>query len=86
MAGTRSGPRGQCQLGNVSYEDGPLAGKMLKFLTLFGVISQKLRIKKSSPDKRFFVAFNCDNFLINQSKHVFWLLKRTVSLKCRRFF
>ena len=31
MAGTRSGPRGQCQLGNVSYEDGPLAGNIINF-------------------------------------------------------
>ena len=30
------------------------------------------------------IAYNCDYFLIDQFKHVFWVLKRTVS--SRRFF
>ena len=36
------------------------------------------------PVKQKFSAWNCNYFLIHQFKHVFWVFKRTVSL--RRFF
>ena len=36
------------------------------------------------PDKESLLAENCKYFLTHQFKHVFWVLKRTVSL--RRFF
>ena len=36
------------------------------------------------PDKDSLCPLNCINFLTHQFKHVFWVLKRTVSL--RRFF
>ena len=36
------------------------------------------------PVKQNNLAYNCDYFLIHQLKHVFWVLKRTIS--SRRFF
>ena len=36
------------------------------------------------PDKEILLALICNYFLTYQLKHVFWVLKRTVSL--RRFF
>ena len=36
------------------------------------------------PIKQKYLALKCDYFLIHRLKHVFWVLKRTVSL--RRFF
>ena len=37
-----------------------------------------------NPDKESLRALNCDYFLTHKFKHVFWVLKRTISL--RRFF
>ena len=36
------------------------------------------------PDRQAFSAYNCEYFLSRQFEHIFWVLKRTVSL--RRFF
>ena len=36
------------------------------------------------PIKQKYIRLNCDYFLVHQFKHVFWVLKRTVS--SRRFF
>ena len=41
-------------------------------------------INSIGPVKQKYFAKNCDYFLIHQFKHVFWVLKRTVS--SRRFF
>ena len=43
-----------------------------------------MQVKHLGLDKQNFWTLNCNYFLTKQFKHVFWVLKRTVSL--RRFF
>ena len=66
-----------------SYNDNKvISGLVVHFNFTFIFISCKETV--IGPDKDSLCSKNCNYFLTHQFKHVFWVLKRTVSL--RRFF
>ena len=73
---------------NFHYKNGhKIANTFLSFnlnICFKWMLNDKILLSTHRARLAKFLAQNCDYFLTHKFKHVFWVLKRTVSL--RRFF